>query len=47
MTLSGKVIADTTGALILREATYPPVQYIPREDVSMAALIRSDTASYL
>jgi uncharacterized protein (DUF427 family) len=44
--LAGKVIADTTSALTLREAKYPPVQYIPRKDVDMAALKRSDTASY-
>jgi uncharacterized protein (DUF427 family) len=46
VTLGGKVIADTTSALTLREAKYPPVQYIPRKDVDMAALKRSDTASY-
>jgi uncharacterized protein (DUF427 family) len=36
-----KVIADTTNALTLREASYPPVEYIPRRDVDMAALTRS------
>jgi uncharacterized protein (DUF427 family) len=46
VTLGGKVIADTTAALTLREARYPPVQYIPRQDVNMAALTRSETASY-
>ena len=46
VTLGGKVIADTTTALTLREAKYPPVQYIPRQDVDMASLTRSDTASY-
>ncbi len=46
VTLAGKVIADTTEALTLREASYPPVQYIPREDVDMAALERTDHASY-
>lgn len=34
----GRVIADTTNALTLREAGYPPVQYIPREDVDMTLL---------
>ena len=34
--LGGKVIADSTRALTLREASYPPVQYIPREDAQMA-----------
>ena len=36
--VGGKVIADTSDALALREASYPPVQYIPRRDVDMAAL---------
>ena len=30
VTVGGKVIADTREALTLREATYLPVQYIPR-----------------
>lgn len=46
VTLAGKVIADTTDALTLREARYPPVRYIPRKDVDMAALVRSSTTSY-
>jgi uncharacterized protein (DUF427 family) len=46
VTVGGKVIADTRGALTLREAAYPPVQYIPRQDVDMAALTRSDHATY-
>jgi uncharacterized protein (DUF427 family) len=46
VTLGGTVIADTTDALILREAHYPPVQYIPRKDVSMDALERSATETY-
>lgn len=40
--VGGKIIADTSGALTLREASYPPVQYIPRRDVDMAALARSE-----
>jgi len=35
------IVADTRKALILREAGYPPVQYIPREDVDMTLLERS------
>ena len=35
-----KVIADTVHALFLREAKYPAVQYIPRNDVDMSALVR-------
>jgi uncharacterized protein (DUF427 family) len=46
VTVGGKVVADTRGALTLREASYPPVQYIPRRDVDMAALTRSDHTTY-
>jgi uncharacterized protein (DUF427 family) len=44
--VSGKVIADTHHALTLREASYPAVQYIPRQDVDMAALRRSEHTTY-
>ncbi len=44
--LGGRVIADTREALTLREAKYPPVQYIPRRDVDMAALKQSATQTY-
>lgn len=46
VTLDGRVIADTRAALTLYEAGYLPVQYIPRKDVDMAALTRSDTTTY-
>jgi uncharacterized protein (DUF427 family) len=46
VTVAGNVIADTTKALVLREARYGAVQYIPREDVNMALLKRSETQSY-
>jgi uncharacterized protein (DUF427 family) len=46
VTLGGHVIADTIEALTLCEAAYPPVQYIPRKDVDLAALTRSDTTTY-
>jgi len=44
--VSGKIIADTHDALTLREASYPPVQYIPRRDVDMASLTRSEHTTY-
>jgi uncharacterized protein (DUF427 family) len=44
--VGGKIIADTRHALTLHEASYPPVQYIPRRDVDMAALTRSDHTTY-
>jgi uncharacterized protein (DUF427 family) len=46
VTLAGRVIADSTNALILQEAKYPAVHYIPRADVDMTALERSATTSY-
>jgi uncharacterized protein (DUF427 family) len=46
VTLGGKVIADTREALTLQEASYPAVQYIPRKDVDMALLARTDHATY-
>jgi uncharacterized protein (DUF427 family) len=40
------VVADTREALTLREAAYPAVQYIPRKDVDMALLDRTDHTTY-
>lgn len=37
----GRVVADTTRALTLKEAHYPAVQYIPREDADMSAFART------
>ncbi len=42
----GRVVVDTKRALVLREASYPPVYYLPREDADLAAIARSDHASY-
>jgi uncharacterized protein (DUF427 family) len=44
--IRGKIVADTSAALTLREASYPPVQYIPRRNVDMTALTRSEHTSY-
>lgn len=46
VTVAGRVIADTTEALTLQEASYPPVQYIPRKDVDMSQLERSNHVTY-
>jgi uncharacterized protein (DUF427 family) len=46
ITAAGLVVADTRDALILREAGYPAVQYVPRKDVNMALLERTEHASY-
>lgn len=42
VTVAGRVVADTRDALVLREASYPAVQYIPRADVDMSLLQRTD-----
>ncbi|CAJ0785242.1 DUF427 domain-containing protein [Ralstonia chuxiongensis] len=41
VTLNGFTIASTHLARTLREASYPPVQYIPRDDVQMNLLERT------
>ena len=46
ITWSGQVVADSKRALTLREAAYAPVQYIPRADVKMALLKRSDHGTH-
>jgi uncharacterized protein (DUF427 family) len=46
VSVAGRVIADTRRALTLKEASYPAVQYIPRQDVDMALLQRTDRATY-
>jgi len=46
VSVAGRVIADTRNALALREAEYPPVQYIPRKDVDFSQLERTDHATY-
>jgi uncharacterized protein (DUF427 family) len=46
VSVAGRVIADTRSALTLREATYPPVQYIPCEDVDFSQLERTDHVTY-
>ena len=44
--IAGRIVADTRDALILREASYAPVQYIPRKDVDMTSLERTDRVTY-
>jgi uncharacterized protein (DUF427 family) len=46
VSVAGRVIALTRDALTLREAGYPAVQYVPRKDVDMALLQRTDHATY-
>ena len=44
--VGSQIIADTTRALTLREANYPPVQYIPLDDVDQTLLAPSAAATY-
>ena len=42
----GVVIADTTSALSLKEASYPVVNYVPRKDANMALLARTERVTH-
>jgi uncharacterized protein (DUF427 family) len=44
--VDGLVIADSTRALVLRAPGTPDVQYVPRADVDMSRLIRSERATH-
>lgn len=46
VSIGGRVIADTRNALTLREATYPPVKYIPLKDVDTSLLERTSHSTY-
>jgi uncharacterized protein (DUF427 family) len=46
VTVGERTVADTTRALTLQEAGYPPVQYLPIDDVDAAVLARTDHATY-
>ena len=46
VSVGNRVVADSRGALTLREASLPAVQYIPRKDVDMSLLQRTDHATY-
>ncbi|HEY7997882.1 MAG TPA: DUF427 domain-containing protein [Pseudolabrys sp.] len=46
VTFLGTVIADTTQALTLKEASYPAVQYVPRADTNMDLLKATAHASH-
>ena len=46
VSLGGRVVADTRRALTLREASYPPVQYVPVADVAPGVLEPSSQTSW-
>ena len=46
VSVAGRIVADTQRALTMQEASYRPVQYIPRQDVDMTLLEPSEHQSY-
>jgi uncharacterized protein (DUF427 family) len=46
VSLDGRTLASTDRALVLREAAYPPVYYVPQEDLVADAFTASDTSTY-
>ncbi len=46
VTFGGETIADTARALVLREAAYRPVFYVPRADARMDLLARTAHATH-
>ena len=43
---NGVVIARTARALVLKEASYPEVQYIPRDDADQSLLMKTDRVTH-
>lgn len=46
VSFAGRIVAETPRALALKEANYPPVLYIPREDARMAHVVASEKRTY-
>lgn len=46
VTFAGRVIADTTRALTLKEARYKPVFYIPRADADVSLLTPTEQRTH-
>jgi uncharacterized protein (DUF427 family) len=46
VTFNNEVIAESRDALVLEEASYPPVYYVPRKDVKMERLIRTSHTTH-
>jgi len=44
--VDGKLLADSSNALELREIGYPPRHYFPRKDVRMALLTSSEMTTH-
>lgn len=46
VSVGGEVIAETTQALTLKEASYPAVHYVPRQDADSSKLKRTTHSTY-
>src|SRR3977135_201050 len=46
LSTTGRAIAETTHALTLKEASYPAVQYVPRQDANLALLSRTERTTH-
>ncbi len=44
--VDGRTVAESSKVLVLREASHPPVYYVPLEDVDPELLRRSETTSH-
>jgi uncharacterized protein (DUF427 family) len=44
--LDGRTIADSVAVLVLQEASYPPVYYIPLSDLDQTLIRRSPSTTY-
>jgi uncharacterized protein (DUF427 family) len=44
--MGDRALVDTAEALELREASYPPVTYVPLADIDAASLVPSQTTTY-
>jgi uncharacterized protein (DUF427 family) len=44
--VGGRIIADTDKALTLREASYPPVQYLPLAEIDEDMIRHTETHTY-
>jgi uncharacterized protein (DUF427 family) len=44
--VAGRIVVDTRAALLLKEASYPAVYYLPREDADMALLVKTEQLTY-
>lgn len=45
VSVGGVTLGESHNALELREGSYPPVTYVPREDIDMSRLVRTEKAT--